>query len=365
MIERTADIDAKARARHDAIIDVRSPAEFADDRIPGAINLPVLSNSERAEVGTIYTQESRFKARRVGAALVARNVAGHLAGALADKPAKYRPLVYCWRGGMRSHAMATILSEIGWRVSVLDGGYKTWRRKVVAELHDSGAPLKIILIDGQTGTAKSRILARVAALGVQTIDLEAIANHRGSVFGATERAQPAQRLFESELWRAVESLDSSKPIIVEAESSTIGRCVIPRRLWREMLAAPRIVLKADAAVRADYLTRAYADLIIDGDALERAITRLKPFHGKDKVEEWLGAAGEKRFAELAASLMREHYDPLYDRGRKRRNDAPLRELQLDGLADSDLEAAARRIAQIAGDGAKARSESQHRLPSSA
>lgn len=347
MIEKIAEIDPASLERYDDIIDVRSPGEFAEDRLPGAINLPVLDNAERAEVGTIYTRESRFRARRIGAAYVARNVARHLEAGLAEKPAQYRPLLYCWRGGMRSNAMATILSQIGWRVGVLDGGYKTWRRKVVAELHDSDAPLQVILLDGETGTAKSRIITRLANIGAPAIDLEALANHRGSAFGAMRDPQPSQALFESSLWQAISRFDPARPIILEAESSRIGTCVIPRRLWRAMRAAPRILVTADPVARARYLTKAYADIVRDGAGLAAAIGLLKPFHAKERIADWEEMAATGEFETLALQLMEEHYDPLYARSRKRRADAPLAELRLKGFDDGSLDAAARSVLSVA------------------
>jgi tRNA 2-selenouridine synthase len=179
-LETVTDLGPETLLRFDAIIDVRSPAEFADDHMPGAINLPVLSNAERAKVGTIYKRESPFQANRIGGAIVARNIAEHLETALADMPRGWRPLVYCWRGGMRSNAMATILSSVGWPVGLVKGGYKTWRRDVVQGLDVDTAPLPIILIDGPTGSAKTAILQAIAEQGGQVIDLEGLANHRGS-----------------------------------------------------------------------------------------------------------------------------------------------------------------------------------------
>ncbi|NWG93585.1 MAG: tRNA 2-selenouridine(34) synthase MnmH [Parvularculaceae bacterium] len=346
MIEEVADLSPQALARFDAIIDVRSPAEFAEDRIPGAINLPVLSNEERAEVGTIYLRKSRFLARRIGAAFVARNVAAHLETALADRGAKFRPLLYCWRGGMRSNAMATILAQIGWRVGVLKGGYRTWRRAVVAALADDPVPLSLILIDGETGTAKTEILRRLSALGVQTIDLEGLAAHKGSVFGAElSRAQPTQKLFESALFDRLRTLDPARPIAVEAESSRIGRLVLPKRILTAMRAAPRIIIEAPAAARADYLTRAYRDLIETPGAVERAIDRLRPFHSKETIGGWLTLATDGRHHDLAAALMRDHYDPLYARSRKRAESAPAATLKARDLSDEGLDAAARAAAE--------------------
>src|SRR5436190_11372611 len=183
-LQLTEDVSATALARFDLLIDVRSPAEFAEDHVPGAVNLPVLSDAERAEVGTIYVQESRFKARRVGAAYVARNVARHLETALADRDGGFAPLIYCWRGGMRSNAMATILSQVGWRTTVLAGGYRTYRREVTQRLYDGELSLRFVLLDGHTGSAKTEMLGRLAARGFQTLDLEGLAEHRGSLFGA-------------------------------------------------------------------------------------------------------------------------------------------------------------------------------------
>lgn len=347
MIETVPDIALSALAPYDTIIDVRSPAEFAQDHIPGAINLPVLSNEERAEVGTIYVQDSRFLARRIGAACVARNVARHLETALADRDAKFRPLLYCWRGGMRSNAMATILSQIGWRTGVLSGGYKTWRRAVVAALFDDPAPIDLVLIDGETGAAKTEILGRMTPFGVQTIDLEGLAAHKGSVFGADiGRAQPPQKLFESRLFDRLRRYDAAVPIVVEAESSKIGRLNIPKRLWLSMRAAPRLTIRAGIAARAAYLVRAYADFIDAPGEIDRAIDRLRPFHEKETIEAWLALSGDKRHRALAEALMREHYDPLYERSRRRSGKNPVGAVTLENLESDDLNRAAREAAGL-------------------
>ncbi|MEE2693093.1 MAG: tRNA 2-selenouridine(34) synthase MnmH [Pseudomonadota bacterium] len=338
MIEPFEDLGPRTLALFDDIIDVRSPGEFAEDHLPGAINLPVLNDAERAEVGTIYVQSSRFLARRVGAAIVARNVASHLDGPLADKPPGYRPLLYCWRGGMRSNAMATILSQIGWRVGVVTGGYKTWRRAVVKGLREGDAHLNLILLDGQTGTAKSALLGRLAALGVQTLDLEALAAHRGSVFGALPgTAQPPQKLFESELWSRLSRFEVERPVLVEAESARIGALVLPRNLWRSMLVAPRVVLSADIGSRAAFLVDAYEDLLRDPGEVLASIERLAPFHSKERLEEWRELAGARQYRAVAGRLMREHYDPLYDRSRKRRSDAPLGTVGVKGFDRAGLD----------------------------
>lgn len=221
---------------YDATIDVRSPAEYAQDHIPGSVNMPVLDDDERARVGCVYKQQGAFEARRMGAALVARNAARHIEGPLANHGKSWRPMIYCWRGGQRSGAFATILSQIGWRVGVVAGGYKSWRR-VVSDAVQSPVPLahRVILLDGNTGTAKTEVLRKIAAAGGQVIDLECLARHRGSVFGRhATSAQPSQRFFESSLALALSSLDTTRPLIIEAESPRIGCLHLPSALKSAM-----------------------------------------------------------------------------------------------------------------------------------
>lgn len=317
-LERTQDVSAEALARFDLVIDVRSPAEFAEDHLPGAVNLPVLSNAERAEVGTIYVQESRFRARRLGAAYVARNVAHHLETALADREGGFAPLVYCWRGGMRSNAMATILSDVGWRTTALTGGYRTWRRHVTARLYDGALPHRFVLLDGQTGAGKTEMLGRLAGRGFQTLDLEGLAEHRGSLFGALAgRPQPSQKLFESRLLAALDALDPDRTVVAEAESSKIGDRMIPPALWSRLAEAPRIELLAERGARARYLVQAYRDIIEDRAALDAAFERLPTHPSRERLQGWRALADAGAFAELAEAVMALHYDPAYERARKK------------------------------------------------
>ncbi|HEX7759395.1 MAG TPA: tRNA 2-selenouridine(34) synthase MnmH [Caulobacteraceae bacterium] len=348
-IEVITSADPASLAPFDAIIDVRSPAEFAEDHVPGAINLPVLSNEQRAEVGTIYVQRSRFLARRIGAAHVARNIARHLETALADREGGFRPLVYCWRGGQRSNAMATVLSQVGWRTSLLEGGYKTYRRAVQRRLYDEEMALTLVLLDGGTGSGKTRMLGRLAHRGVQVLDLEGLAGHRGSLFGAfADAPQPSQKMFESRLLAALDALDPARPVVVEAESSKIGERMTPPALWKLMQAAPRIELNAPRAERARYLVAAYGDIVRNRAALEEAFARLPTHPGRERLEGWRKLADAGQFETLAEALIELHYDPAYARSAKKDGRPKLRTIELETLAEDGQEAAADEIAALVG-----------------
>ncbi len=325
----------------DDIIDVRSPAEFADDHLPGAINLPVLDDEERARVGTIYKQVSPFDARRIGAALVARNAARAIEVTLADKPGGWRPLVYCARGGQRSGSFATILGQIGWRVERLEGGYKAWRGLVVRALYDTPVAAPIVVLDGNTGSAKTELLALMAARGAQIVDLEGLAHHRGSLFGAMG-PQPSQRAFERRLALALAALDPTRPVVVEAESAKVGECRVPPRLWAAMSAAPRLELRVPVAARAAYLARAYGDLGADPARLAATLDQLRPFHPAERIDRWQRMAADGAHQALAGELVQAHYDPRYARHRARVA-VPVTAIEAETLTPDALPALADRL----------------------
>lgn len=326
----------------DDIIDVRAPAEYAEDHLPGAISLPVLDDAQRAEVGTIYKQVNPFTARKLGAALVAANAARHLQGPLADKPGAWRPLVYCWRGGQRSGSFAMILGQIGWRVETIAGGYKAWRALVVKALYDTPFPCKVVVLDGNTGSAKTDVLKLLAARGVQVLDLEGLARHRGSLFGGLG-PQPSQKAFDCALAMAMSRLDPARVVVIEAESSKVGNCRLPPEIWKAMQRAPRVAIAAPLAARAEYLTRAYGDLIADTEALAAVIERLRPAHAGERIAEWLAMVQRGAFADLAAGLMQYHYDPRYEKHRARL-EVPMQEVAAEGLGPGDLERLADQVA---------------------
>ena len=337
-----------AKLGFDDIIDVRAPAEWAEDHLPGAINLPVLDDAERAQVGAIYKQVSPFTARKLGAALVAANASRHLQGPLADRPGGWRPLVYCWRGGQRSGSFASILAQIGWRVETVAGGYKAWRGLVVAALYDQPFPCRVVVLDGNTGSAKTEILNRLPGLGVQVLDLEGLARHRGSLFGAMPNAlngggQPSQKAFETALAMAMLALDPARVVVVEAESSKVGNCRLPAGLWKAMLAAPRVAIVAPLAARAAYLARAYGDVSGDVVRLSGLIDLLRPMHASEVIEGWHGLADAGAFEALAAGLMAAHYDPRYDKHRARMDRDGV-EIAVESLEVAALPAIAARVA---------------------
>ena len=306
--------------------------------IPGAISLPVLTDAQRAEVGTIYVQDSRFRARKIGAAHVARNAAAHIEGPLAGRGGAWRPLIYCWRGGQRSGSFASILAQIGWRVGVVEGGYRSYRRLVVAAMREASLPHRLVVIDGNTGTAKTALLERLAARGAQVVDLEAMAVHRGSVFGpAADRPQPSQKAFEGALAVSFARLDPTRPVIVEAESSKIGECLLPPAVWAAMRAAPRIEITAPPEARAAYLTRAYGDLTEDPTRLIETLDRLRRLQGHERVSAWQGMAAAGQFEPLALALITDHYDPRYRRSRARHSARIASSLSAERLDEASLD----------------------------
>ncbi len=306
------------RHAFDAVIDARSPAEFALDHIPGAINCPVLDDDERITVGTLYKQQGAFEARRVGGAMVAANLAKHLRGPLADRPAHWKPLVYCWRGGMRSGSMVQWLRLVGWDAQQLAGGYKAFRRHVIAQIEALVPQLQLTVLVGATGSAKTRVLQALARQGAQVLDLEHCARHKGSLLGALPGVeQPSQKNFETQIATTLEGFDLSRPIYVEGESARIGRLALPVPLAQRLRAAACIEIRATPEERLTYLLRDYAYLGDNPEALAQRLGALTELHGKETVQRWQGWARERQLAPLFDALMRLHYDPHYGRSQAR------------------------------------------------
>jgi tRNA 2-selenouridine synthase len=335
-------------AEFDTLIDARSPAEFIDDQLPGAISCPVLDNEQRIAVGTLYKQASPFTARKLGAVLVARNVADHIEAKFSDQPKEWRPLVYCWRGGQRSGAFTHILREVGWDAARLEGGYRTWRRHVLEQLEQLPGHLHFRVITGPTGSAKSRVLEALARQGEQVLHLEQLAAHKGSVLGELPGIeQPAQRRFESALYAALHDFDPSRPVYVEAESRKIGVLHLPEQLIQRIRAGRCYRIGASLAERVNFLLRDYDYAIADPAWLSHHLGHLHGLHSNETLAHWNQLIHAHDFPALVEALLVKHYDPLYLRSQNT-NFSELDSatvIDADSLSDAGIEALAGEIAR--------------------
>ena len=338
---------ARGLSAFDAVIDARSPAEYAEDHLPGALNWPVLDDEQRRAVGTLYVQDSALEARKLGAAMAARNIAGHLERWLADKPRHWQPLVYCWRGGQRSGALAWFLDQIGFRTAKLTGGYKGFRAVVRQDLERWPLRFDYQVLAGRTGSGKTRLLQALAARGAQVLDLEALACHRGSVLGGVpEQPQPTQKAFDNRLWQALGRLDADLPVFVESESRKIGALQLPEALVTQMHRSTRL-LRVDMpdSARVQLLLEDYGHFAGQPERFCALLDGLVVLRGRETVARWQAMARGGQWAEVFGAMMREHYDPLYLRSMERHYPglADAREVALtDGGADA-LQAAARAL----------------------
>jgi tRNA 2-selenouridine synthase len=308
----------------DAVLDARSPAEFAEDHLPGAICVPVLDDEERARIGTLYKQQSAFEAKRVGAPIVARNIAHHIEALFADRPRQWRPLVYCWRGGGRSGALAHVLRQVGWDAQRLDGGYKAFRRQVVADLEEMPRHFRFHVITGATGSGKSRLLEALALAGSQVLDLEVLAAHRGSVLGELpDSPQPTQKSFETSLWTQLSQFDPSRAVFVESESKKVGNLRVPDALITHMRDSRCFRLEADTAARVALLLEDYSHFVQRPAALAEKLDCLKSLHGAERIAQWKSHLSSGAWEPLVRDLLESHYDPAYRRSLLRNyRDAP-------------------------------------------
>lgn len=299
----------------DCIIDARSPAEFAEDHIPGAINCPVLDNEERIRIGTCYKQVGAFEAKKIGAALVAKNIAIHLESHFLEMPKNWRPLIYCWRGGNRSGSMAHIFAKIGWPAYQLEGGYKEYRRYVNQDLPKIVSSLEWKVICGSTGSCKSRLLLALEKQGSQVLDLEQFAQHRGSVLGNLPlQDQPSQKHFETLIWSKLKSFDPQLPVYVEAESKKVGHLRIPDAMMDCLRQGSCIEVQLDMQHRIDFLCEDYAHFIEDHSALKTQLGFLSQLYGKEAIKEWVNLIDQGNLKDLVQLLLQKHYDPAYQKG---------------------------------------------------
>jgi tRNA 2-selenouridine synthase len=334
---------------YSAVIDARSESEFAEDHLPGAVNWPTLTDAQRADVGTQYKQISAFDARKRGAALAAHNIAQHVLAHVQPLPQTWRPLVYCWRGGQRSGALATVLAAIGFNVAVLEGGYRDFRRAVVAELETLPLGLRLRVLCGRTGSAKSRLLQALQAQGAQVLDLEQLACHRGSVLGLEPGlAQPSQKAFETAVWHTLSSFDASREVFVESESRTIGRCRLPDALLQHMRAAPCVQVQLPLPERVNFLMHDYSHFVADVPSFSARLSALREVRGDATVQAWqdqLAAQGSAALPAVVMDLLTLHYDPVYLKSMQRNYSgyASATELQLPDASPPSLHAAVQQL----------------------
>jgi tRNA 2-selenouridine synthase len=332
----------------DAIIDVRSPSEFAEDHIPGAINCPVLDDQERIRVGTMYKQVNAFEAKKVGAALVAKNIARHIEQQWIDRPRDWKALVYCWRGGNRSGSMAHILAKIGWPVVQLDGGYKNYRQHINTSIPEIAPSVRWQVICGTTGSGKTRLLQTLRQQGAQVLDLEQLAAHRGSVLGhLPSQPQPSQKMFESAIWHEIRHFNFEQPVFVESESKKVGNLRIPDAIIESMRASACIALELPLIQRVALLMEDYEHFTKEPDALNIRLDCLSSLHGKLKIEEWKAMANQGEMLSLVSQLLEKHYDPAYLRSIDKNfpQSPTAMRLEQNGITRQDFDNSAHKILQ--------------------
>ncbi len=277
----------------DTVIDARSEDEFAEDHLPMAVNWPTLNNEERIAIGTLYKQVNAFEAKKRGAALAASNID-------------------CWRGGKRSGSLSLILDQIGFRVTLVEGGYKAFRAAMLLDLPQRVAPLQMRVVCGTTGSGKTRLLHALKASGAQVLDLEELACHRSSVLGAMPgQPQPTQKRFDSLVWNALRQFDPSKPVYVESESKKVGNVAIPTELVEHMRKSPCIQLDLPLENRVALLLEDYDHLVQDPAFFCNRLDVLAEFRGKAVVNAWKEQVVAGQLPPVVRDLLLQHYDPVY------------------------------------------------------
>ena len=317
----------------DAVLDARSEGEYADDHLPGAHNWPSLNNEERIRVGTLYKQVSPFEAQKIGAALVAQNISRHILSHVLDKPKNWQPLVYCWRGGKRSNSLALILGQIGFKVHLIEGGYKAFRSAVVTDTPRQVERLHFRVLCGPTGSGKTRLLQALADQGAQVLDLEALASHRSSVLGAIPgQPQPTQKAFETTLWQTLRRLQPDRPVYVEAESKKVGNVTIPDSLIEAMRSSPCVRLDLSLPHRVQLLLEDYDYFVKDPAFFCDRLDKLIDLKGRALIEEWKSRVHAGQTAAVVGELLEKHYDPGYETSTARnfKHYAQAPALKLDG-----------------------------------
>lgn len=323
MVNQLTVDDFLHQAKQLPIIDVRSPGEFEQAHIPGAVSIPLFDNDERAQVGTKYKQAGKDSAVLLGLHLIGPKLAEFVKQSKKLNPQGKEVLVHCWRGGMRSGSFAWLLDTAGLTASTLAGGYKAYRNVVLAALAE---PRKLIILGGKTGSGKTDMLKELARLGEQVIDLEGLAHHKGSSYGAIgQLPQPSSEQFENLIFADWQNLDSNRRIWLEDESRNVGSCFIPMPLWEQMRAAPVAFVDVPKPVRVSRLVAEYTG--INHNLLIEATERIRKRLGGKVTNDALEALARQDYATVA-DLTLDYYDKAYLHGLSQRNPAMVHRLDV-------------------------------------
>lgn len=304
--------------RNPLIIDVRSPSEFAAESIPDALNIPLLSDAERVTIGITYKCEGDLVARRHALAIIAPRIPQIIEEIHSHKEHARAIVVHCWRGGLRSEAVSSVLSIAGIPSYRLTGGYKAWRNMVLKDIVDGRFEFAPIVLYGFTGAGKTALLKELSRRHHQVLDLEAIANHRGSTFGGMGLGeQPSQKNFEAALWNQLKRLDASKPVFIEAESRKLGKLSLPNQILKKIKESPAILLESSIQARASRIADEYLNACESSEIAIRGaismLSRLTEALGKSRVEEISHALNKGLIEEAVKTLLADYYDPLYSK----------------------------------------------------
>ncbi|MBP1665916.1 MAG: tRNA 2-selenouridine synthase [Bacteroidetes bacterium] len=296
------------------VIDVRSPSEYLTGHIPGAKNIPLFDDNERRKVGIAYNDEGRLKAILKGLEMIGNKMSSKLEAALSVA-SDQRLLVHCWRGGMRSETMSWLFSLGSIKTEILEGGYKSYRNYILEDLKKKR---KIIVLGGMTGSSKTHILHRIRDTGYQIIDLEALANHKGSAFGSLgQQQQPSSEHFANLLFSELQSVNNDLPVWIEDESRNIGSVFMPDDFYKNIQAAPAVILMLDAEKRIPRLIEEYA--LFPADQLQGSVIKVSKRLGGENAKKVLESISSGDFRE-AVRIMLQYYDKTYKFSLRKRND---------------------------------------------